>query len=49
LVRAAEDAERAAIAAALQRLGADLTEVARSLNVSSTTLWRKMKRYGLKA
>jgi two-component system response regulator HydG len=44
-----DDAERAAIAAAVTRLAGDLGAVARELGVSSTTLWRKMKRLGLKA
>jgi two-component system response regulator HydG len=44
-----EAAERAAIEAAIRATAADLGEVARRLDVSPTTLWRKMKRYGLKA
>ena len=49
LAQAVEDAERRVIAAALARCGADLGRVARELGVSSTTLWRKMKRLGLEA
>ncbi|MBS2030613.1 MAG: sigma-54-dependent Fis family transcriptional regulator [Deltaproteobacteria bacterium] len=44
-----EAAERVAIDAAIRSTGGDLGEVARRLDVSPTTLWRKMKRYGLKA
>ncbi len=43
-----EDAERRAIIAALERNPKDLAGVAESLGVSSTTLWRKMKRLGIK-
>jgi len=46
LADAVEAAERRAIEAALARSG-DMAEVARRLGVSSTTLWRKMKRLGL--
>ncbi len=49
LAAAVEDAERAAIEAALERHGGDLPGVARELGVSGTTLWRKMKRLGLGA
>jgi two-component system response regulator HydG len=49
LAAAIEDAERAAIEAALARHGGDLPAVARELGVSGTTLWRKMKRLGLGA
>ncbi len=45
LAEAVEEAERRAIAAALERSGGDLGRVARELGVSSTTLWRKMKRH----
>jgi len=44
-----EAAERVAIEGAIAVTGGDLGEVARRLDVSPTTLWRKMKRYGLKA
>jgi two-component system response regulator HydG len=47
LAAAVEHAERRAIEAAVARHGGDLSEVARELAVSSTTLWRKMKRLGL--
>ncbi len=46
---AVDAAERRAIAAALARCGGDLGRVARELSISSTTLWRKMKRHGLDA
>jgi two-component system response regulator HydG len=46
LADAVEAAERRAIEAALSR-SADMAEVARRLGISSTTLWRKMKRLGL--
>ncbi len=49
LAAAVEEAERNAIAAAVARAGGDLSRVARELGVSSTTLWRKMKRLGLDA
>jgi len=49
LAAAVEDAERAAIEAALARHGGDLPGVARELGVSGTTLWRKMKRLGMGA
>jgi two-component system, NtrC family, response regulator HydG len=49
LAEAVDAAERRAIEAALARCGGDLTRVARELAVSSTTLWRKMKRLGLGA
>ncbi len=43
------DAERLAITAALDKSPHDLSTVAHNLNVSPTTLWRKMKRLGLKS
>ena len=49
LAEAVELAERRAIEAALGRSGGDLTRVARELAVSSTTLWRKMKRLNMSA
>jgi two-component system response regulator HydG len=42
------DAERRAIAMALEQSPRDLSRVAESLGISPTTLWRKMKRLGLK-
>ncbi len=47
LAAAVEEAERGAIEAAVIRAGGDLARVARELGVSSTTLWRKMKRLGV--
>jgi two-component system response regulator HydG len=44
LALAVEEAERASIQAALQRCDGDLGRVAVELGISSTTLWRKMKR-----
>jgi two-component system response regulator HydG len=43
-----EEAERRAISQALERHGMDLAKVAEELDVSSTTLWRKMKRLNLR-
>ena len=43
-----EEAERRAIQQSLERHGTDLARVADELAVSSTTLWRKMKRLELK-
>ena len=40
-------AERRAIEAALVRCGGDQGRVARELDISATTLWRKMKRLGI--
>jgi two-component system response regulator HydG len=48
LADAVEAAERRAIEAALARCQGDLGRVARELEVSSTTLWRKMKALGLR-
>ena len=47
LAMAVEEAERATIQSALQRCEGDLGRVATELGVSSTTLWRKMKRLEL--
>jgi two-component system response regulator HydG len=47
LEEAVDEAERRAIEAALARCGSDLGRVAKELAVSSTTLWRKMKRLGI--
>jgi two-component system response regulator HydG len=41
------EAERRAIEAALVRCGGDQGRVARELDISATTLWRKMKRLGI--
>ncbi|MFT3912773.1 MAG: sigma-54 dependent transcriptional regulator [Anaeromyxobacteraceae bacterium] len=49
LGEAVDEAERRAIEAALLRCEGDLTRVARELAVSSTTLWRKMKRLGIES
>jgi two-component system response regulator HydG len=46
LVEAVDAAERRTIELALARCSGDLGRVARELAVSSTTLWRKMKRLG---
>jgi two-component system response regulator HydG len=48
LAEAVEEAERRAILQALERNGTDLARVADELQVSSTTLWRKMKRLNLR-
>jgi two-component system response regulator HydG len=48
LAESVEEAERRAIAQALERHGPDLGRVAEELAVSSTTLWRKMKRLNLR-
>ncbi|HYO71898.1 MAG TPA: sigma-54 dependent transcriptional regulator [Archangium sp.] len=48
LAEAVEEAERRAIAQALEKHGVDLGRVAEELAVSSTTLWRKMKRLNLR-
>ena len=47
LVETVDAAERRAIEAAVVRCSGDLSRVARELAVSSTTLWRKMKRLGI--
>src|SRR5690606_24670867 len=48
LAAAVEEAERQTILASLERHGTDLARVADELGVSSTTLWRKMKRLELR-
>jgi two-component system response regulator HydG len=48
LAAAVEEAERRAIVQALERHGDDLARVAEELEVSATTLWRKMKRLNLR-
>jgi two-component system response regulator HydG len=47
LALAVESAERRAIEQALRRHSSDLMAVAQELRISSTTLWRKMRRLGL--
>ena len=49
LADAVLEAERRAIATTLERHPRDLARVADELGVSPTTLWRKMKRLGLKS
>ncbi|HEX8818879.1 MAG TPA: sigma-54 dependent transcriptional regulator [Archangium sp.] len=49
LAEAVEEAERRAIVQALETHGMDLSSVAEELGVSSTTLWRKMKRLNLRS
>jgi two-component system response regulator HydG len=49
LATAVSFAERVAIEHALQRFPEDLLKVASVLDVSATTLWRKMKRLGIAA
>jgi transcriptional regulator of acetoin/glycerol metabolism len=41
------DAERAAIEHAIERNGGRLEAAARDLEISHTTLWRKMRRLGI--
>jgi two-component system response regulator HydG len=48
LADAVVDAERRTIVAALDQTPNDLARVAETLGISATTLWRKMKRLGLK-
>jgi two-component system response regulator HydG len=48
LAEAVTEAERRAITLALEQSPHDLSRVAEILGVSATTLWRKMKRLGLK-
>ncbi len=47
-VKTLEEIERDAIAAALERSGGNLSEVVRQLGIGRTTLYRKLKRYGLR-
>src|SRR5438067_8958849 len=47
LAQQVDEAEREAIQQALARCGGSLEQVSRELDVSTTTLWRKMKRLGL--
>ncbi len=48
LADAVTDAERRAIVVALEHWPNDLSKVSEALGISATTLWRKMKRLGLK-
>jgi two-component system response regulator HydG len=48
LAQEVDEAEKRAIEASLQRNDGQLERVARDLDVSTTTLWRKMKRLGLR-
>ncbi len=48
LAQETDAAERRAIEAAMQRNDGQIEKVARELDVSTTTLWRKMKRLGLR-
>ena len=48
LAQEVDDAERRAIEAAMQRNDGQMEKVARDLDVSTTTLWRKMKRLGMR-
>jgi two-component system response regulator HydG len=43
-----DEAERRAIETAIERNGGQLEKAARDLDVSTTTLWRKMKRLGMR-
>jgi two-component system response regulator HydG len=47
LAETVEAAERRSIQSALARCDGDLSRVARELAISSTTLWRKMKKLGI--
>ena len=42
-----QEQERASIERALQRFGGNRRKAAAALNISTTTLWRKMKQYGV--
>src|SRR2546421_4812972 len=48
LAQEVDDAERRAIEVAMQRNEGQIEKVARELDVSTTTLWRKMKRLGIR-
>ena len=48
LAQEVDAAERRAIEASMERNGGQLEKVARELDVSTTTLWRKMKRLGMR-
>jgi DNA-binding NtrC family response regulator len=47
-VKSLEEIERDAIAEALERTGGNLSEVVRQLGIGRTTLYRKLKKYGLR-
>jgi DNA-binding NtrC family response regulator len=47
LAEARDAAERAQIVSALERTGGQMSEAARLLRVSRTTLWEKMQKLGL--
>jgi DNA-binding NtrC family response regulator len=42
-----QEQERLSIERALERFGGNRRQAAEALNISTVTLWRKMKRYGL--
>jgi DNA-binding NtrC family response regulator len=42
-----QEAEKCLIEMALERLGGNQTEVAKKMGISRSTLWRKMKEYGI--
>jgi transcriptional regulator of acetoin/glycerol metabolism len=42
-----EEHERKAVRRALERFGGNRRRAAKALNISTVTLWRRMKRYGL--
>ena len=44
-----EEHERKAIRRALERFGGNRRRAAKALNISTVTLWRRMKKYGLDA
>jgi two-component system, NtrC family, response regulator HydG len=48
LAQEIDEAERKAIEASMERNGGTIEKVARELGVSTTTLWRKMKRLGMR-
>ena len=48
LAQEVDEAERKAIDASMERNGGTIEKVARELGVSTTTLWRKMKRLGMR-
>jgi two-component system response regulator HydG len=48
LAEEVDDAERRAIESAIDRNGGGLEKASRDLGVSTTTLWRKMKRLNMR-